>query len=194
MKKILLTLCALLAMPSISLAGLDLSRISAGGSLGYAMPTGTFRDDYKGSAALGLHGEYKIEEAVSAGMEIGYNFSYGMKDASKTSAGLSDGLTKIWQFTPYAKVQHSFDMSGKKATAYGLFGAGLYNLKTELTSNGNTSTDSQSKFGWNVGGGLALDVAPQWSFGLDLRFHSINTTTNHTNYFTPSLRTSYRFK
>lgn len=194
MKKTLILLSALLALPSLSYAGLNPSKLAVGSALGYSIPLSDFRTNYKGSVALGVNGEYEVLDILAAGMEIGYNFSYGMKDSAKTESNLTDGTSKIWQFTPYLKAQQTFELYGKKAKAYGLFGAGIYSFKTENTNASATTTDSQSKFGWNAGLGLMVEVAPKWSAGMDVRYHNINTDYYHTQYFAPMVRMNYHFE
>ena len=194
MKKTLILLSALLALPSLSYAGLNPSKLAVGSALGYSIPLSDFKTSYKGSVALGLNGEYEVMDMLAAGMEIGYNFSYGMKDSAKTESNLTDGATKTWQFTPYLKAQQAFELAGKKAKAYGLFGAGIYSVKTENDNSGTIVTDSQSKFGWNAGLGLMVEVAPKWSAGMDVRYHNISTNSYHTQYFTPMVRMNYHFQ
>jgi len=193
MKKTLVLLFSLLTLPSLAHAGLNPSKLSVGSALGYAIPLSDFKTNYKGSAALAVNGEYEVTDMFAAGMEVGYNFSYGMKDSSKSESNLTEATAKTWQFTPYVKVQHAFTLAEKKAKAYGLFGAGIYTYKTENIGSA-TVTDSQSKFGWNAGAGLMVEVAPKWAVGMDVRYHNISTTGYHTQFFTPSIRMSYHYK
>ena len=60
---------------------------------------------------------------------------------------------------------------------YGLIGAGLIKSHIELTPN-SLLTSTNNKFGWNVGGGLMVTVAPHVALRGDVRyFHSFSDAT-----------------
>jgi len=193
MKKTLILSALLLSLPSVSRAGLDASKVAVGGGLGYSIPTGNFHDTNKGSPSLAISGEYKIAERYALGLEMAYNYDYSIKDSQKVGS-ITDGKNKIWQLTPFVRGMKQFTLYGKNATGYCLVGMGVYSMKSELDYSGTVTSDSQSKFGWNAGAGLMLEVAPRWSVGLDLRYHNINTDTYNTSFLTPTLRASYRLK
>lgn len=193
MKKTFILSALVMCMSSAAYAGLDASKISVGGGVGYSIPTGNFHDTNKGSPSLAVSGEYKIAKRYALGLEMAYNYDYSMKDSQKTGS-ITDGKSKIWELAPFVRAMKDFTLRGKNAMAYCLVGMGVYNLKSETDRSGDVSADSQSKFGWNAGAGLMVEVARQWSVGLDLRYHNVNTDTYNTSFITPTARASYRFK
>jgi opacity protein-like surface antigen len=139
------------------------------------------------------------------GLELGYGFGHkGKTDAlwNGTTTDLSDLQIKTIQITPFVKAGKDFNFNGKKCKYYGIFGAGVYTWSHSEALIAGTTYDSASaiRYGFNLGGGATMEVAPQWNVGLDLRWHHVfgffdngDGTTSAANNITPTLKVAYTF-
>ncbi|MDD2772594.1 MAG: porin family protein [Elusimicrobiales bacterium] len=198
MKKVLVAVLLLAGVCSANVAA-ESGKWEVGGGPGYSMPVGgDWSDAVGGSFNLNAFGAYKIQDPLAVGLELGYDFSHKAKDTAIYD--MSDVKTKIFQVTPFVKASKDMTMSGKKVNYYGIFGAGLYSMST----SGSTTpllagaqvvdeTASAGYFGFNLGGGATMELAPQWSVGLDLRWHHIFSSNAATNNITPTLKVAYMF-
>jgi opacity protein-like surface antigen len=63
-------------------------------------------------------------------------------------------------------------------------GLGMYDIKAKIDADSGSSDDSQSNFGWNLGGGFNYAVSPAYSLGLGAAYHNVQTDPSTTNLFT----------
>ncbi|MFA5161994.1 MAG: outer membrane beta-barrel protein [Elusimicrobiales bacterium] len=196
MKRLLAAIVMIAGVGAVATAA-DVGKWDADYGVGYAMPvSGDWSSNHKGSLNMSLAGAYKFQDMLSAGLELGYDFGHKNKD-------VSDYKVKVLQLTPFIKADKDVELGGKKVNTYGIFGLGLYRWSTPDYDNGAGTTvagDSGSKFGFNLGGGAMMEVAPQWKVGLDLRWHHVfgmldngDGTSSAANNIVPSLKVAYSF-
>jgi len=167
--------------------------------LGLAMPSGDAGDTVDSGMAFGLdYDGYKINDMWS----IGGAFSY-ISSPEKTTAGI-DYTLSAWGVSPHAKYSTEVAMGSKKLNVYGLAGLGLYSVTAEASALGVTVEATDSKFGFNLGGGADVEVAQNILLGLEVRWHHVfsaqsvvnddgTTGKNAVNNITPALKIAYVF-
>lgn len=199
MKKLLIAVVVLAGLTA-AVSAADVGKYTGSYGIGYSIPiAGTWKDAAKGSLAMSLAGDYQFQDMLSGGLELAYDFGHTNKiveanQALFPTAGIDGGKIKILQVTPFVK--YHFAKSDKIAP-YGIFGLGIYNVKTaEITNTlgiAATPSVSSSKFGINLGGGAMYDIQDNLSVGLDLRWHHVFVSGGAVNNITPSVKICYMF-
>ena len=152
-----------------------------GGALGATLPLGDFGD----GADLGFHFGGLIEykpAALPATLrgEITYHRN-GLKEGYFDDVpGVDvDGNSSMINFLGNAVFP--FGDPASTARPYAIGGLGLYRLKATATFNGIDISDSETKFGLNVGGGVTFHLSGFETF-VEARFHSVFTEDSNTNF------------
>ena len=152
-----------------------------GGALGATIPLGDFGD----GADLGFHlgglVEYKPQSVpVNLRGEITYHRN-GLKDDFFDVPGVGniDGTFSMINVVGNAILP----LGDAAATArpYVMGGLGLYRMKASAEFAGLDISDTQTKFGINVGGGFTFNLSGFETF-IEARFHSVFTEDNNTNF------------
>lgn len=193
MKKLVIAIIALLVIGAVGTA-VFAGEMKKEGSvmLGYGMPSGDAGDDLDGGIAFGFGYEgYKINDNFSIGAEFLYTGNSG------EVTGVADVDFSVIGILPYAKYSKEIDMGSNKADLYGIFGMGMYMGSTEVDFSaaynalGVADTeDSESEFGFNLGGGIMFPMGDKMKLGADLRYHLV---AEDVNYFIPSVKFTYSF-
>lgn len=179
MKKVIIALLVLTACGTSVFAG----EWKKDGSvlLGMGIPGGDVGTNVDSGLAFGLdYDGYKINDMWS----IGGAFIYSGSPKKTVSGG--DYTLSTWGLTPYAKYSKEVDLGGKKCNLYGTAGVGYY--RAEIGTLSAEATDT--KFGFNLGGGLAYPIADKMQLGLDLRYHMV---ASDLSYFIPAVKFTYSF-
>ena len=163
-------------------SGTDGRPFKLGGALGATMPLGDFSD----GADLGFHFggliEYKPQAVpVNLRGEITYHRN-GLKDdffSGTPGIGDVDGNASILSFIGNALIP--FGDAASTARPYAIGGLGLYRLKFSGDFAGLDISDSETKFGLNVGGGFTFNLSGFETF-VEARFHSVFTEDSNTNF------------
>lgn len=213
MKKIVSILGAALLVSSCSFAMAGERTVTASFLPGLSIPVGglyasnanaagTRDDGMKPSFATAVAVDYRVQDSLALGLEVGRDWKHPVKEMP---AGQSGDEISFWQFTPYAK--YSFKPAGK-ITPYGVFGLGLYSFHQNARHNGDTvmyDARTLNYLGFNIGGGATYALAKDWEMGLDLRWHHVfsgvqmdNQSDNSSSFIsfnnlTPSLKVQYAF-
>lgn len=183
MKKIIATLIVLSVCGTAVFAGETKKEGSL--MLGYATPGGDTGDLVDGGIAFGFGYEgYKINDTLSIGGEFVYFSGEGTPVAGK------DYTISTWGILPYIK--YSKETSGG-TNLYGLFGMGIYgvtlDMKIPSVPSLNTSF-SDSKFGFNIGGGIMFPMGDAMKIGADIRYHLV---ASNLSYLVPAVKFTYSF-
>ncbi len=188
MKKVLIALLVLTACGTSVFAGGEWKK-DGSVMLGMGMPGGDVGKTVDSGMAFGLdYDGYKINDNWSVAGAFIYTSS------PKKSATLVDYTLSTWGLTPYAKYSKEVDLGGKKCNVYGAAGIGYYSVsfKEEGTGvlAGLTSDATDTKFGFNLGGGIMYPIADKMQLGLDLRYHMV---ASNLSYFVPAVKFTYSF-
>lgn len=153
-----------------------------GGALGATIPLGDFSDGADLGWHLGGLFEYKQPSLpVSWRGEITYHRN-GLKDdyfSQIPGVGNIDGNFSMFNFIANAVVP--FGDAAKTWQPYAIGGLGLYRLKASADFNGIDISDSQTKFGLNLGGGVTFNLSGFETF-VELRYHTVFTEDSNTNF------------
>jgi opacity protein-like surface antigen len=163
--------------------GSDGRPFKLGGALGASVPLGDFSD----GADLGFHLggliEYKPQAVpVNLRGEITYHRN-GLKSDffsdADPSIGKVDGNSSMLSFLGNAVIP--FGDAASTARPFAIGGLGIYRMKVSGDFGGFDISDSQTKFGINVGGGFTFNLSGFETF-VEARFHSVFTEESNTNF------------
>ena len=154
-----------------------------GGALGATLPLGDFGD----GADLGFHFggliEYKPAAfPVNLRGEITYH-RLGLNEdffaGEDPIFGDVDGNVSILSFIGNGLLP--FGDPASTARPYAIGGLGLYRLKFSGDIAGFDISETETKFGLNVGGGFTFNLSGFETF-VEARFHSVFTDDSNTNF------------
>jgi len=116
---------------------------------------------------------------MSWGLEAGFD---NLGSAEYDNGNTPDNTIKSSAFRVNPAVRFNFGRSAGPAF-YAQGGAGLYNVSMDVEDSvlGNAS-DSQSKFGFNVGAGVSFPVSPKSRANITGLYHSVSTEGESLNY------------
>lgn len=154
-----------------------------GGALGATVPLGDFSD----GADLGFHLggliEYKPQSfPVNLRGEITYHrngLKSGYFSGQNPAFGNVDGHFSMISFVGNGVIP--FGDAASTARPYAIGGVGLYRMKASASFSGLDISDTQTKFGINVGGGFSFNLSGFDTF-VEARFHSVFTEGSNTNF------------
>jgi len=154
-----------------------------GGALGATIPLGDFSDNADLGWHLGGLFEYKQPSLpVTWRGEITYHRNGLNEDffgGQIPGVGNLDGNFSM--FNVVANALYAFGDKAKTARPYIIGGLGLYKVKATASYQGIDISDSQTKFGINVGGGFVFALSGFDTF-VEARFHSVFTDNSSTNF------------
>jgi opacity protein-like surface antigen len=146
------------------------AQVGVGVSAGLSMPTGNFGKAFKsGYSVNGLIGFAMPMSPIGFRGEVGYNSWDG-----KSSAG-ADGITAS-SLSGTANVV--LQVPGMVvAKPYVIAGVGEHRVKLD----DGTNSDTESKMGWNVGGGLKFGLGTLNTM-IEARYVTVNTSGESLHY------------
>jgi len=140
------------------------AQFGVGASL--TIPTGDFHADAGGDGFNAGWQGIALVDIRPAGRPVGFRVdaTYGENsgndqlNADLTAAVGAPTTAKTKLLGVNADVTYHFRRSSGGLQGYVLGGIGVYNVKLAVTSGGATADSSETKFTWNVGGGLVYGV------------------------------------
>jgi opacity protein-like surface antigen len=154
-----------------------------GGALGATVPLGDFGD----GADLGFHLggliEYKPTTIpVNLRGEITYHRNGLKNDYFSGQDPIFDDVDGNFSMLNFVgNVLFPFGDPASTARPYAIGGLGLYRMKASAEFGGVDISDTQTKFGINVGGGFTFNLSGFETF-VEARFHSVFTEESNTNF------------
>lgn len=154
-----------------------------GGALGATVPLGDFGD----GADLGFHVggliEYKPTSIpVNLRGEITYNRNGLKSDFFSDQDPIFDNVDGDFSMVNFiGNLLFPFGDAASTARPYAIGGIGLYRMKASAEFAGVDISDTQTKFGLNVGGGFTFNLSGFETF-VEARFHSVFTDESNTNF------------
>jgi tetratricopeptide (TPR) repeat protein len=160
------------------------------------MPMGKFKDATESAAGYGWAGNLNLNESFSLGLEL-MQIHYKQKDVDIPLLGpySSEPGALITEYGLHAKFMKPMSFGSHNGKIYGILGIGSYSVLDAYTAytaagSGGVARYEASAIGLNFGGGLDVELAPQWLAGFELRYHMINKDYSILN---PTLRITYAF-
>lgn len=143
-----------------------------GAMLGASIPIGDFSDAAETGFHIGALGEFaQATWPFALRGEITYH-RHGVKDV--------DGDASVLSFIP--NLVFPFGDPAATARPYIIGGVGVHRVSIDLEIPGfGDASDSETKFGFNVGGGINFNLAGFDTF-IEARFHSVLTSGSSTNF------------
>ena len=143
-----------------------------GGMLGATLPIGDFGDAAEVGFHIGALGEFARPTWPFAFRgEVTYH-RHGVKDV--------DGNASVLSFVP--NIVFPFGDPAATARPYLIGGVGIHRVSIDIDVPGfGDAEDSETKFGFNVGGGFNFNLAGFDTF-IEARFHSVLTSGSSTNF------------
>lgn len=116
---------------------------------------------------------------ISWGLEAGYD---NLGTANYDNGTTTDNEIKTNAFRVNPAIRFNFG-AGVGPSFYAQGGAGLYSVSADIKDSvaGDVS-DSQSKFGFNVGAGVSFPVGPKSRMNLTGLYHTVSTEGQSLNY------------
>jgi opacity protein-like surface antigen len=147
------------------------AQVGVGVSAGLSMPTGDFADTFKsGYSVNGLIGFAMPLSPIGFRGEVGYNSWDGKSGTlgDGTTASSLSGTANVVLQVPGMIV----------AKPYVIGGLGYHRMKLDAGALGD---DTQSKMGWNVGGGVNFGLGTLATM-VEARYVTVNTEGGSTHY------------
>lgn len=181
-----LTLCA---------AAAHAAPITYGLGGGLAFPTGDAGDVIKMGYNANVYGDYWLSPKTAIGVDIDGNFFSGKDDAvdALKSATYPDPSISFNTTGFNAHVIYAFPMQGSKMEPWLRGGLGFYTSKLKIKDAGPTfdSDQSNTDFGFHLGGGLDWAVGNGMKAGLDAKYTSVMTEDESTNFYSIGLHLTF---
>jgi opacity protein-like surface antigen len=144
------------------------AQVGVGVSAGLSMPTGNFSDSFKsGYSVNGLIGFTMPMSPIGFRGEVGYNSWDGKSLFSGVTASSLSGTANVVLQVPGMVV----------AKPYVIAGIGEHRVKFD----GGGASDSETKMGWNVGGGLNFGLGTLATM-IEARYVTVNTSGESLHY------------
>jgi opacity protein-like surface antigen len=184
MKKLLLVLAFVVACSAMASAQVPKPfSLYAGGLISMPQSPDEFKDNFKTGWHFQVGFGWKAAPNLQVVPKIEYqNFAidYDESPVFSTTYGIEGGNSKMWLFG--ADGRYSFGLPAAPLKPFALGGFGLANISQSdfegtdpLVTAYNAASESQTKFYWNIGGGVDLKTGPAWSLYAQLRYVSVAT-------------------
>lgn len=150
---------------------------------GAGLPSGDFGDAASTGWNFGANGTHMINHQWGFGGDLAYNAWSGSDDVSTALGPNADVKWTAFQATAHAIAM--FPSNGNM-TPYGKFGLGVYNVgnsienATPATLNGDSS---ESKLGFNFGGGMNWATQSNMRWGVNAGYHVVPMDGGNLNFF-----------
>ena len=178
MKRVALTLVALISIAGAGSLSAQGTRFGIGGGL--VMPMGTYKDFDKMGWLIGGDVTYWL---MSAPVGIRADVQYSQ---TSEKSGIGAHTTKI--IGGLAEVVYALGQKADGVRPYLLGGLGYYNVKVSATGG----SVSESKVGFGGGAGLAFKLGPSGArFFVEGKYVSVSTSGGSTNFI--PIRAGIRF-
>ena len=139
-------------------------------------PSGTLG----GSAAFGAGYYRSLAPMVGWGVDVALE-NLGSSDFRSPVLGAGRMSAKVFRINPALRISLG---AAAGPSVFVQAGAGIYNVTKEINFDaGGTTNGSDTKFGANFGGGVAIPVAPSVRMSLIGQGHTVATDGASTLYF-----------
>jgi opacity protein-like surface antigen len=175
-----LVFTAVLALAFASVASAAPSNGTVELNAGYSKSSNevTATESMGGGISFGAGYWRNASPQISWGLEAGFD-NLG-KAEDNTSTPVTEFSSSAFRVNP--ALRFNFGQSNGPAF-YAQGGAGLYNVSFDVKDGVNPDvSDSQSKFGFNVGAGMSFPVSPKSRANITGLYHSVSTEGESLNY------------
>ena len=156
MRKLRILVVAIFSLVTFNVS----AQIGIGGTLGLTMPMGDLGDGLNTGLGFNVMGKYSLSENMAVGASVGYS-SFGTE-----SENFSFGVIPITGLFEY-----SFGSGVFKP--YLGSDLGLYMFRTKVTFFGNSSSSSDTYFGFAPTGGVMYEISNNLSICGNLKYNMV---------------------
>ena len=152
---------------------------------GAGVPTGDYGDVASMGWQFGVVGVHMVDEQFGIGADLGYHMWNGSDDAN-AAAELAFGPGSEIKWSAVQGTAHAIYAIPTQGTVspYLRGGLGLYNVTSKLETTGSDVSDSQSKFGFNLGAGMNFASTGKARWGLVGQYHIVPVEGSSVDFMT----------
>src|SRR5215471_16238399 len=156
-----------------------------GFSGGAGIPTGDFGNAATTGWHIGATGTHMMNDQWGIGADLGYHSWSGSTDANNAAEAMF-GPGSEFSYTAFQATAHAImDFpTQSNVKPYVKAGLGLYDVGSKLSSPSGDATSSDSKFGFNFGGGMNFVSSGNMRWGVDAGYHLVPNNTSNFDFFT----------
>lgn len=178
-----LALTSLAVVPAVASAQAVTRPVRFGITAGGTLPMGDFGDAADFGFHLGALADYKFA-GTPFGLRVDGQWHRNelkgelFNDPDIGSANVTGHSTILFGA---ASLTLEPAASASTVVPYGIAGIGIYNTKATVSFQGEDFSDSETKPGFNVGGGFKFKLSGFDAF-VEARFHTVNSSGSRTNF------------
>jgi len=171
-KSLVVMTAVLLLMPAAAFANGGWM-IGARGGVG--IPMGDLKDSFKSGLLIAVDASHMMGTNLAIGVDGNYIKNNPNDDYSASLPATSDAELKFMHYGAHAK--YMLGQSNSKMMPYLVGGAGLYNIKFEVTDPNPAleAKSSDTKFGVRGGLGMNMMVGQSWGIGVQADYNDVFT-------------------
>ena len=171
-KSLVAITAVLLLMPAAAFASGGWM-IGARGGVG--IPMGDLKDGYKSGLLIALDASHMMSPKLAIGVDGNYIKNNPSDAYAASLPATSDAELKFMHYGAHAK--YMMGSSNSKMMPYLVGGAGLYNIKFEVTDPNPAleAKSSDTKFGVRGGVGVNMMVGQSWGIGVQADYNDVFT-------------------
>lgn len=162
---------------------------AAGGQVGVtggvSFPFGDFSDVASTGFNVGLTGDWNLTEQFAVGGEVGWHGFGGNDDFEKSlSADAGSSVDATISLIPVLVHAKWLIPGSASMMPYLKGGLGFYNSKFKAEWSGGSDEETNTDFGFELGGGVNYKLNENLTWGVDAAFQSIQTDGDSSNMAT----------
>jgi len=154
---------------------------------GVGIPTGDYSDAAANGWHIGATGTHMMNDQWGFGADLAYH-AWGGSDDANAAAELAFGPGSEFKWSAIQGTAHAVMAIPTQGSAkpYLKAGLGLYDLGLKLDTPAGNASDSNTEFGFNVGGGMNFVTHSSMCWGVDAAYHLVqakNDVGSDVNFF-----------
>jgi len=146
---------------------------------GMGIPTGNYGDAAGNGWQIGATGTHMVNSQWGFGGDLAYH-AWGGSDNANAAAETVFGPGSEFKWSAIQATAHALMAFPTQSNVkpYATVGAGLYNIGLKLDSPAGNTSDSKSKFGFNVGGGVNFPTKSNMTWGFSGTYHMVSAKSD----------------
>jgi len=141
---------------------------------GLGIPTGNYGDAASKGWHLGATGTHMVNDQWGFGGDVAYH-AWSATDDVNAAAEALFGTGSEFKWSAIQATAHAIMAIPTQSNVkpYAKVGMGLYNVDLKLNSPSGDASQSKSKLGFNVGGGVNFPTKSNMTWGLSGAYHMV---------------------
>jgi outer membrane protein W len=148
---------------------------------GVGLPMGDFGDVYKSGLMIGVEATKMMSTNLGIGVDGGYIKNSPTDDYQAFLGAGTEADAKFMRYGVHGK--YMLGQAGSKMMPYFVAGAGMYNIKEEITPPGGPSAEaSETDFGIRGGMGMNMMLGQKMGLGFQADFNDVFTEGSSSQF------------